>query len=66
MKISPVEYIQNLKVKKAKEFLLNTDLTILQISQIVGYDRNSSFTRVFKHLEKTSPTEFRKKIKKIS
>lgn len=52
MKISPVEYIQNLRVKKAKEFLLNTDLTILQISQIVGYDHNSSFTRVFKHLEK--------------
>ncbi|HDK7175406.1 TPA: helix-turn-helix domain-containing protein [Clostridium botulinum] len=63
MKISPVEYIQNLRVKKAKEFLLNTDLTILQISQIVGYDHNSSFTRVFKHLEKTSPTEFRKKSK---
>lgn len=52
MKISPVEYIQNLRVKKAKEFLLNTDLTILQISQMVGYEHNSSLTRIFKHLEK--------------
>lgn len=58
--VSPVEYIQNLRVKKAKELLLNTDLTTLQISQIVGYEHNSSFTRVFKYLEKISPSEFRK------
>ncbi len=64
MNVSPVEYIQNLRVKKAKELLLNTNLTILQISQIVGYEHNSSFTRVFKYLEKISPTEFRRKIKK--
>ncbi|NFF40608.1 helix-turn-helix transcriptional regulator [Clostridium argentinense] len=62
--VSPLEYIQNLRVKKAKELLLNTNLTILQISQIVGYEHNSSFTRVFKYLEKISPTEFRRKIKK--
>nr|WP_027623960.1 AraC family transcriptional regulator [Clostridium lundense] len=64
MKISPVEYIQNLRVKKSKELLLNTNLTILQISQMVGYEHNSSFTRVFKYSEKISPTEFRRKIKR--
>ncbi|GAA0123605.1 hypothetical protein UT300018_29230 [Clostridium faecium] len=64
MNVSPIEYIQNLRVKKAKELLLNTNLTILQVSQIVGYEHNSSFTRVFKYLEKISPTEFRRKIKK--
>jgi YesN/AraC family two-component response regulator len=60
MKLSPVEYIQNLRVKKAKELLLNSNLTILQISQMVGYEHNSSFTRVFKYLEKITPAEFRK------
>lgn len=64
MKVTPVEYIQDLRVKKAKELLLNTNLTILQISQMVGYEYNSSFTKVFKHLEKISPVEFRRKIKK--
>lgn len=64
MKVSPVEYIQNLRVKKAKELLLNSNFTILQISQMVGYEHNSSFTKVFKNLEKISPVEFRKKIKK--
>ncbi|EET87064.1 transcriptional regulator, AraC family [Clostridium carboxidivorans P7] len=65
MNVSPIEYVQNLRVKKAKEFLLNTNLTILQISQMVGYEHNSSFTKVFKHIEKISPSEFRKKIQKI-
>ncbi|MVX65310.1 helix-turn-helix domain-containing protein [Clostridium chromiireducens] len=64
MNISPTEYIQNLRVKRAKELLLNTNLTVLQISQMVGYEHNSSFTKVFKHLEKISPAEFRKNIKK--
>lgn len=64
MNVSPIEYIQNLRIKRARELLLNTDLTILQISQLVGYEHNSSFTKVFKNLEKISPAEFRKNIKK--
>lgn len=64
MNISPTEYIQNLRVKRAKDLLLNTNLTILQISQMVGYEHNSSFTKVFRHFEGISPAEFRKTIKK--
>ncbi|NFH12288.1 helix-turn-helix transcriptional regulator [Clostridium botulinum] len=30
---------------------------------MVGYKHNSSSTKVFKHLEKISPVEFRRKIK---
>jgi len=59
LKVSPVEYIQNLRVRKAKELLLNTNLSILQIAQMIGYKHNSSFTRVFKDLEKITPAEFR-------
>ena len=59
MNISPIEYIQNLRIKKAKELLLNTNLPILQM---VGYEHNSSFTKVFKQLEKISPVDFRKNI----
>lgn len=65
MKVSPVEYIQNLRVKKAKELLLNTNLTILHIAQMIGYKHNSSFTRTFKDLEKITPAEFRKKSKNM-
>lgn len=63
MKVSPVEYIQKLRIEKAKELFLNTDLTILQIAQMIGYEHNSSFTRVFKNLEKMTPAEFKRKTK---
>lgn len=62
MKLSPVEYIQTLRVKKAKELLSNTNFSILQIAQMIGYKHNSSFTRTFKDLETLTPTEFRKKV----
>lgn len=59
MNMSLTTYIQNLRLKKAKELLLNTDYTILQIAQIVGYNHNSSLTRLFKTLEKTTPIQFK-------
>lgn len=62
MKVSPVKYIQNLRMKKAKELLLNSSLSISQISQMVGYKHNSSFTKVFKYFKKITPAEFRKRI----
>lgn len=56
---SPMEYIQNKRIEKSKELLLNTDLNILQVGEAVGYKHNSSFTRVFKKLENITPKEFR-------
>ncbi len=62
MKVSPKEYIQKLRVEKAKELLINSDFTILHIAQMVGYRHNSSLTRIFKELEKITPAEFRRRI----
>jgi AraC-like DNA-binding protein len=61
MKVTPAEYIRDLRVRKARELLLNTGFSVLQIAQMVGYKHNSSFTRVFKDAEKTTPAGFRKK-----
>lgn len=61
MKVSTKEYIQKLRIKKAKELLTETDYTILQIGQMVGYRHNASLTRIFKDFENISPAEFRKK-----
>jgi YesN/AraC family two-component response regulator len=62
MNMTVTEYIRFLRIKKAKEFLTDSNLSILEIAQMVGYEHNSSFTRVFKAYEKMSPAEFRKKI----
>ncbi len=56
------EYIKNLRIKKAKEYLADTDMSVLEIAQMVGYEHNSSFTRAFKELEHVSPMQFRKRI----
>ena len=59
MGISPSDYIKKLRIDKSKELLLNTDLTILQVGESVGYKYNSSFTRAFKDIESITPKEFR-------
>jgi len=61
MKVTPFQYIQDLRVKRAKELLADTSYSILQIAEMVGYRHNSSLTRVFKSLENTTPEEFRRK-----
>ncbi|MGB4440463.1 MAG: helix-turn-helix domain-containing protein, partial [Sedimentibacter sp.] len=48
--VSPTEYIQKLRVQRAKELLRYTDLNLIQIANEVGYNHNSSLTRVFKLL----------------
>lgn len=59
--LSPREYIKELRVEKAKELLLNTDYSVLQIAEQVGYSYNSSFSRIFKETEGISPDHFRRK-----
>ena len=65
MNITVTEYIKNLRIKKAKELMTETDLSILQIAQRVGYEHNSSFTRAFKETEGISPAQFRKESKNM-
>lgn len=60
MNLSPLEYIQKTRIEKAKELLVNTNYTILEIAQQVGYSHNSSFSRIFRSFEKISPASYRK------
>lgn len=62
--ISPIEYIQKLRIQRAKELLLNTDFNITSIAHEVGYNHHSSFTRIFKTCEKMSPAIYRTKNQK--
>lgn len=64
MGVSLTEYIQKLRMQRAKELLENTDLNLIQVANEVGYNHNSSLTRVFKLHEKTTPLDYRMKIRK--
>lgn len=64
MMLSPVEYIQKLRIDRVKELLRDTDLSIMQIAYEVGYNHNSSLTRLFKLHENITPAGYRTKIRK--
>lgn len=63
--MTPNMYIQKFRLEKAKKLLIESDFNILMISQMVGYDQQSSLTRLFRNYENSSPSEFRK-INKIN
>ena len=54
------QYINSIRVKEAEKLLLNTKLSITQISEEVGYDSITHFGRVFKTLTGVSPLKYRK------
>ncbi|NLY18227.1 MAG: AraC family transcriptional regulator [Clostridiaceae bacterium] len=60
MNISPIKYIEKIRMDKSKELLTDTDLTIYEISEIVGYNDPFYFSKVFKRNTGLSPTAFRK------
>ncbi|MGE7689700.1 AraC family transcriptional regulator [Lysinibacillus sp. NPDC097214] len=58
---SPSVYIQEVRLNKVKELLRDTDLPILHIAIQVGFEHQSSLTRLFQKYEDKTPSQFRKK-----
>ncbi|MCH1983141.1 AraC family transcriptional regulator [Ruminococcus sp. OA3] len=58
------EYIQQRRMSQAEHLLTCTDLTIRQISQVVGYQNQSRFAELFRKSTGFSPAEFRKTSRK--
>lgn len=56
---SPHEYLVKIRILKAQDLLITTDLNITNIASKVGFDNSSNFTRVFKKYCLVSPTRYR-------
>jgi two-component system response regulator YesN len=54
------DYLTGLRVDKAKALLQNTNLRSSQISELVGYEDEKYFSRVFKKATGLTPREYRK------
>ena len=54
-------YVQNLRLKKAESLLLETHLSIDEISKEVGYHNKGYFYKLFMERHKMTPAQFRKK-----
>jgi len=61
--MSVPDYLNLLRIRKAKELLLNTDMDITRIAYAVGYHSSQYFTTRFKRLEHVTPKGFREKMK---
>lgn len=59
--ISPIEYIQQFRIKKATEYLSHTNQSIMEISTDVGIENPEYFATLFKKKTGFTPTEYRKK-----
>lgn len=63
--VSPMEYVQRLRINKALELLLTTDMSVEQISDASGFKDITVFFRTFKKRVGISPLSWRKLNRKI-
>lgn len=56
MGVSPVELIRHIRLRKAKQMLLNTDMTIQQVAYSVGFTSPSYFSKCYRELFGSLPT----------
>lgn len=61
--MSPISYVQQLRVEEAKRRLERTDASIEQISWKVGYEDPAFFRRLFKRITRITPGAYRRKFR---
>ena len=58
--ISPINYMISRRIQEGKRLLVETDLSLSQISGILGFSSASYFSQSFRKAEGISPAEYRK------
>lgn len=57
--LSPAEYLQKIRITKAKELLRSTDMSVNLVAYHVGIESTSHFITVFKKQEGITPLKYR-------
>ncbi len=60
---SPKEFILSLRIDRSRELLENSETTIKELAEIMGFENQNYFSRVFKKRIGCSPTEYRNQLK---
>ena len=61
--MTPVQFLQNLRLEQSKELLKQSNLAIAEISDAVGYQDASYFTELFKKVNSMTPNEYRQLVR---
>ena len=59
VKVTPMQYILSLRMMNAQNLLENTDYTVTEIAESVGYDNPLYFSRLFHKHTGMSPSAYR-------
>ena len=60
--ITPIQYVDEMRMKKAIELLNHRSLTMDQIAEAVGYKNQFYFTKRFKKYYGVPPSKYKQKI----
>ncbi len=58
---SPLDYLQKMRLEKAKQMLTASEVSLDEITKAVGYADTSSFRRLFRQVIGISPTAYRQR-----
>ncbi len=62
--VSPINYMITRRIVESKYLLAETDLSLTQISQLLGFSSPSYFSQAFRKNQGISPIDYRKSIKR--
>ena len=63
--VSPINYMISRRIEESKYLLAETDLSMSQIAQLLGFSSLSYFSQVFRMTQGSSPMEYRQNSKNI-
>lgn len=58
--VTPMQYLNNIRMDKARELLLHSDKKVVEIGQLVGIENTNSFIRLFKEKNGVTPLTYRR------
>lgn len=63
--VSPINYLISRRLEESKYLLAETDLSMSQIAQLLGFSSLSYFSQVFRKTQGLSPMEYRQNAKRV-
>lgn len=61
--VSPIQYMLSRRLEESKYLLAETDLSLSQIAQMLGFSSLSYFSQVFRRMQGVSPMEYRQTLR---